>query len=46
MYGFGFSMILNSITTAVNAASSLFNRITEDGINRVMEDNQQRIIEE
>ena len=45
MYGYGFSMILNSITTAVKAADALFNRLTEDGINRVMEDNQQRIIE-
>jgi hypothetical protein len=45
MYGYGFSMILNSITTAVKAAGEIFNRLTEDGINRVMEDNQQRIIE-
>lgn len=45
MYGYGFSMILNSITTAVKAAGEIFNRLTEDNINRVMEDNQQRIIE-
>ena len=45
MYGYGFSMILNSITTAVKAASEIFNRLTEDGVNRVTEDNQQRIIE-
>ena len=45
MYGYGFSMVFNSIATAVKAAGELFNRLTEDGINIVMEDNQQRIIE-
>jgi hypothetical protein len=45
MYGYGFSMVFNSIATAVRAAGEIFNRLTEDGINRVMEDNQQRIIE-
>lgn len=45
MYGYGFSMVFNSIATAVKAAGEIFNRLTEDGINRVMEDNQQRIIE-
>ena len=45
MYGYGFSMVFNSIATAVKAAGDIFNRLTEDGINRVMEDNQQRIIE-
>ena len=45
MYGYGFSMILNSITTAVKAAGDIFNRLTEDGMNRTTEDNQQRIIE-
>jgi hypothetical protein len=45
MYGYGFSMVFNSVRTAISAAGSLFNRLTEDGINRVMEDNQQRIIE-
>ena len=45
MYGYGFSMVFNSIATAVRAAGEIFNRLTEDGVNRVMEDNQQRIIE-
>ena len=45
MYGYGFTMMFNSIATAVRAAGEIFNRLTEDGINRVMEDNQQRIIE-
>lgn len=45
MYGYGFSMMFNSVRTAINAAGSLLNRFTEDGVNRVMEDNQQRIIE-
>jgi hypothetical protein len=45
MYGYGFSMVFNSIATAVKAAGDIFNRLTEDGVNRVMEDNQQRIIE-
>jgi hypothetical protein len=46
MYGYGFSMMFNSATAAIKAvADALFNRLTEDGVNRVMEDNQQRIIE-
>ena len=45
MYGYGFSMVFNSIATAVKAAGEIFNRLTEDGVNRVTEDNQQRIIE-
>lgn len=45
MYGYFMSMVNYSVATAVNAAKSLFNRITEDGINRTTEDNQQRITE-
>jgi hypothetical protein len=46
MYGYGISMIFNSATAAVKAvADALFNRLSEDGINRMTEDNQQRIIE-
>ncbi len=46
MYGYGFSMFFNSVRTAISAAASLFYRITEDGVNRTTEDNQQRITEE
>jgi len=46
MYGYGFSMILNSVRTAMSAAASLFYRVTEDNINRTTEDNQQRITED
>ena len=33
MYGYGFSMVFNSIATAVRAAGEIFNRLTEDGVN-------------
>jgi hypothetical protein len=47
MYGYGFTMMFNSATAAIKAvADVLFNRLSEDGINRMTEDNQQRIIEE
>jgi len=46
MYYYGFSTMYNSVRTAINAAASLFYRLTEDGFNRSTEDNQQRITEE
>jgi hypothetical protein len=45
MYGYGVTMMFNSATAAIKAvADALFNRLSEDGINRMTEDNQQRII--
>jgi hypothetical protein len=39
-------MMFNSATAAIKAVTdALFNRLSEDGINRMTEDNQQRIIE-
>ena len=47
MYGYGFTMMFNSATAAIKAVTdALFNRLSEDGINRMTEDNQQRIIEQ
>lgn len=46
MYGYFMNMVNYSIGVAVKAVSGLFDRITEDGINRVTEDNEQRIIQE
>jgi hypothetical protein len=39
-------MMYNSVQSTIKAAASLFYRLTEDGVNRSTEDNQQRITEE
>jgi hypothetical protein len=46
MYGYFMNMVNYSVRTAVNAAASLFYRVTEDSINRITEDNEQRKTED
>ena len=46
MYAYFMSMVNYSISTTINVAKTLFYRVSEDGINRTTEDNQQRITED